>query len=270
LRQAIGVFDSGLGGLTAVKELCSCLPNEDIIYFGDTGRVPYGTRSKETIIKYAEQDIRFLMTFPIKAVLVACGTVSSLALEEIRGNFPMPMLGVVEGAVEAAAKLASHKRVAIIGTPGTISSGAYERAIESIDPEITVKSVACPLFVPLVENGRFHPGDAVIETVAREYLSPILDFQPDALILGCTHYPLLKEVIASIMGPGTALIDAGAEAAHRMKALLRQKNQLEAGKEKGSLRIFVSDNIYNFSTQADIFLQQPIEEIVGKIEIEKY
>lgn len=270
MKQAIGVFDSGLGGLTAVKELCSCLPNEDIIYFGDTGRVPYGTRSKETIIKYAAQDVRFLMTFPLKAVLVACGTVSSLALEEIKENFPIPILGVVEGAVRAAVKSAPNKKIAVIGTPGTISSGAYERAIGSIDPDIIIKSVACPLFVPLVENGRFQPGDLVIETVAKEYLEPILKFKPDALILGCTHYPLLKEVIASIMGPNTVLIDAGAEAAHMMKGLLEGENLLQEGEQAGQLRFFVSDNIYNFSAQADNFLQRPIDSMVEKIEIEKY
>jgi glutamate racemase len=232
--------------------------------------VPYGTRSKETIVKYALQDIRFLLTYPVKAILVACGTVSSLALEEIRGGFSIPMLGVVEGAAEAAVRAAHHKKVAIIGTPATISSGAYERSIGAIDPDIAVQSVACPLFVPLVENGRYLPGDVVIETVAKEYLAPVLAFSPDALILGCTHYPLLKEVIASVMGQETHLIDAGAEAAHRMKELLRQRNQLSEGSEKGTLRMFVSDNIYNFSAQAELFLRRPIEEAVGKIEIEKY
>lgn len=270
MKEAIGVFDSGLGGLTSVKELLSCLPGEDIVYFGDTGRVPYGTRSYETILKYAGQDVRFLLTFPVKAVLVACGTVSSLVFEELKQNFKVPLLGVVEGAARAAALAAPRRKVAVIGTPATISSGAYERAIGAIDPSIAVKSAACPLFVPLVESGRFLKGDVVIETVAREYLTPLLEFGPDALILGCTHYPLLKEVIAGIMGPGTRLIDAGAEAAYGLKNLLERENKLAKKEEKGSLRIFVSDNIYNFSAQAEMFLNRPMKKIVDRIEIERY
>ena len=270
MNKVVGVFDSGLGGLTAVKELMQCLPGEDIVYFGDTGRVPYGTRSRETVIKYAQQDIRFLSTFPIKAVLAACGTVSALALDDIKNMFPVPILGVVEGSAAAAAKAAKNGRIGVIGTPGSIASGAYERAISRIDGGLHVKSVACPLFVPLVENGRVHLGDPVIETIAKEYLERFIEYKPDVLILGCTHYPLLKEVIASIMGDEVVLIDPGATAAHAMKEMLQGMNQLNEKQHGGKQQFFVSDNIYNFSTQASFFLQRPMEALVEKIEIEKY
>ena len=204
--RPIGVFDSGSGGLTAVREIRSILPSENIIYFGDTSRVPYGSRSAEILLHFAKQDVRFLRTFDIKALVVACGTVSTTALPQLQAeNGDLPMLGVVEPSCRRAAASTRNKRVGLIAT-----AGAYERTIAGLDGDITVISKACPLFVPLVENGRFQPGDTVIETVAREYLEPLRDTGIDTLIMGCTHYPLLAEVIGGIMGPDVTLVDSGA------------------------------------------------------------
>jgi len=265
-NRAIGVCDSGLGGLTAVKEIMRRFPNESIIYFGDTGRVPYGTRSNETVVKYARQDINFLLSFDIKAVVVACGTASSIALPEIGRGFPVPVVGVVEPGARAAARISKKGRVAVIATPGTIRSGAYERALKAIAPEIEVMSIACPLFVPLVEAGRWRRGDIVIETVAGEYLAPVKEFAPDAVILGCTHYPLLSGVISDVLGPDVTLIDVGAQAAEELLSLITPCGE-------GSRiinRYFVSDNVYNFTHIADMFLEKHIDGHVEKIDIEAY
>ena len=172
-QRPIGVFDSGLGGLTAVRELCRLLPGEDVVYFGDTGRVPYGSRSRETIIKYARQDVAFLRTFDLKAILIACGTVSTTALDVLSAENPIPVMGVVEPAARAAARLTRSGNIGLIGTQTSVRSGAYERAIQAENPAARVTGQPCPLFVPLVENGRFRPGDIVIETVAAEYLAPL-------------------------------------------------------------------------------------------------
>ena len=197
-RRALGVFDSGLGGLTAVRELRSILPSENIIYCGDTSRVPYGGRSNEILHHYARQDVSFLRSFDIKAILVACGTVSTTALPALQQENDRPIVGVVGPACRRAAAKTRNKRGGLIATAASVNSGAYERMLHQIDPEIEVVSCACPLFVPLVENGRFHRGDIVIETVAREYLLPMKEQGLDTLILGCTHYPLLTEIIADI------------------------------------------------------------------------
>ena len=193
-KRAIGVFDSGLGGLTAVKEIMERLPNENLIYFGDTGRVPYGTRSEETIIRYSRQDIRFLQSFDVKMIVVACGTVSSVALPIIKGEFGVPIVGVVEATADAAVKATRNNKIGIIGTQGTISSGAYSRRIHSEKSNIRTYSRACPLFVPLVENGHFDT--QVTRLVIEEYLADIKKQGIDTLILGCTHYPLLEKAIA--------------------------------------------------------------------------
>ena len=191
-RRPIGVFDSGLGGLTAVRSLRSILPGENLVYFGDTARVPYGGRSPETILKYARQDVRFLRTFDLKAILIACGTVTSTSLEQLRRENDLPMLGVVEPSCRAALAATRNRRVGIIATQASVRSGAYERTLRALAPEVTVLQQACPLFVPLAEEGRTRPGDIVIETVAREYLAPLRGQGIDTLILGCTHYPLLE------------------------------------------------------------------------------
>ena len=223
-QKPIGVFDSGLGGLTAVRELKRLLPQEDIVYFGDTGRVPYGSRSKETILKYARQDVAFLRTFDLKAIL--------------------------------------------IGTQASIRSGAYEACIARERPGTQVVSQACPLFVPLVENGRFHRGDVVIETIVREYLSPLKEAGVDTLVLGCTHYPLLEEVIGDFMGPEVALINVGAECARAVARRLEADGAL-ARRAAGTRRYFVSDRVEDFARLASIFLQEDVTGEARQIELEQ-
>ena len=191
-NRPIGVFDSGVGGLTAVRRLHEILPHEDIIYFGDTGRVPYGTRSAETILKYTRQDVRFLRKFDIKAIVVACNTVSATALDIVANETDVPMIGVVWPACAAARAATKTGRIGVIGTPATVRSGVYDRMLKAADPNLAVFMQPCPLLVPLVENGRVHCGDIVAETVVREYLAPIKAQNVDTLILACTHYPLLS------------------------------------------------------------------------------
>ncbi|MDR1116691.1 MAG: glutamate racemase [Oscillospiraceae bacterium] len=266
--RPIGVFDSGLGGLSAMKELTALLPNEDIIYFGDSARVPYGGRSEETLIKYAKQDIRFLQSFDIKAILIACGTVSSI-FHLIREDILLPCVGVVESSAEDAAGKTKNNRIGIIATSATISSGAFERTLLERYPEAEIMSVSCPLFVPLVENGRFEPGDTVIETVAEEYLSAFRDFGCDTLILGCTHYPLLKRVISGVL-PGVRLIDPGAASSGALMRLLREKALLSDRKSGGQVSYHVSDNPGNFSRLGSIFMGREIDAGFQKVDIEKW
>ena len=267
-QKPIGVFDSGLGGLTAVRELKRLLPGEDIVYFGDTGRVPYGSRSKDTIIKYAQQDVAFLRTFDLKAIMIACGTVSTTALDLLSAENPIPILGVVEPAAVAAAGSTRNGKIGLIATQASIRSGAYERYIARENPEAQVFAKACPLFVPLVENGRIHRGDVVIETVVAEYLAPLKEAGVDTLVLGCTHYPLLGEVIGDFMGPDVALISAGGEGARAVARRLTGDDAL-AQRDKGSARYFVSDTVDDFARLATAFLQEEVAGQVQQVDIEK-
>lgn len=269
-KRPIGVFDSGLGGLTTVRELCHLLPGEDIVYFGDTGRVPYGSRSAETIVKYARQDVAFLRTFDLKAIVIACGTVSTTSLDILSQENPMPVLGVVVPAAQAAARTTKNGKIGLIGTQATIRSGAYERLIHSANPDARVLSRACPLFVPLVENGRFRRGDIVIETVVSEYLAPLKEAGVDTLVLGCTHYPLLEGVIAAYMGPDVQLINAGAEGARAVAGMLEQTDALSPNTAGGTYRYFVSDRQEDFSRLASIFLGWDVTEAVGQVDISQY
>lgn len=265
-NRSIGIFDSGLGGLTAVKEIMEIMPNENLIYFGDTGRVPYGTRSHETIIKYSLDDIRFLESFDVKLIVVACGTVSAVALPVIGKTCKTPIIGVVEAASEAALAATKNNRIGIIGTPGTIGSHAYSAHILNKRPDIKTFSKACPLFVPLVENGHFDT--PVAKLVIEEYLEEIKKENVDTLILGCTHYPLLKNAIAEYMGEGVTLINSGAEIAKSIKNKFKHLANEEA--QNGEYRYFVSDNIEPFVQLASSFLQRDINGQVMKIDIEKY
>lgn len=268
-HRPIGVFDSGLGGLTAVRELRRLLPGEDIIYFGDTGRVPYGSRSREILVRYARQDVAFLRTFDLKAIVVACGTVSTTALEVLVRENDIPVWGVVEPAAQAAAQATRNGRVGLIGTQATIRSGAYERQIAQENPAIQVLTGACPLFVPLVENGRFRPGDIVAETMAAEYLAPMREAGVDTLVLGCTHYPLLMEIIGACMGPEVALINVGATCAAAVAERLRAMDALNPG-GAGESRFYVSDSVEGFSRLASTFLQRDVQEAVTQVDIWKY
>lgn len=269
-RRPIGVFDSGLGGLTAVRELARLMPEEDLIYFGDTGRVPYGGRSRDTIIKYARQDVAFLRSFDPKAIVIACGTVSTTALDVLRRENDVPVFGVVEPAVRAAAEVTRSGRVGLIGTKATIRSGAYERELRRFRPDAQVLAEACPLFVPLVENGRYQAGDVVVETVAAEYLAPMKAEGVDTLILGCTHYPLLKEIIGRYMGPSVSLVDVGARCAHWVAAELDREGLRTDRAEAGSRRYFVSDSTEDFAGLASTFLGENVSDGVEKIDITLY
>ncbi len=259
----IGIFDSGLGGLTSVKALHAIVPLCDISYFGDTGRVPYGTRSREILIKYSMQDMRFLMSLGVNAVLTACGTVSSNCLDELRTAFDIPIIGVVEGASLKAASVTKNGIIGIIGTGATINSGAFERELHKINPYIKVIPQACPLFVPLVENGFIGDDDEVTELVARRYLDSIDKSGADTLILGCTHFPIITRILQKVL-PNVTMINSGAEAA----ALLATKVNPPA--ESGSIRYYISDEPDNFRSVASIFLEHELTDPVQKIDIEKY
>ena len=267
-NRPIGVFDSGLGGLTAVAEIRKILPSENIIYFGDTSRVPYGGRSREILLKYARQDVRFLRSFDIKAIVVACGTISTTALPQLVEENDLPILGVVEPACCRAAALTRSKKVGMIATAASVRSGTYERRIHDYDPEIQVISRACPLFVPLVENGRYQVGDPVIEQVAREYLEPLKAEGVDTLILGCTHYPLLSGVIAKIMGNETELVNTGAEAARQLKQTLTQKALL-AQPRSGETTLYASDISGDFGDLAGRFLREEVPQVL-RVDIDSY
>ena len=267
-NRPIGVFDSGLGGLTAVRELTALLPAEQVIYFGDTGRVPYGNRGRDTIIKYARQDVAFLRTFDLKAIVIACGTVSTTALPLLQAENALPILGVVEPAACRAAEVSRSGRIGLIGTAATIRTGAYEGAITTLRPEAEIFSAPCPLFVPLVENSRTRPGDVVIETVVSDYLTPIRDKGVDTLVLGCTHYPLLREVIGAFMGPEVTLIDTGAEVARALAARLETGEALADPGRRGGCRYFVSDDADGFTAKASLFLRRDVDGQVERVELE--
>ena len=250
-NKCIGVFDSGLGGLTAVKQIINELPKEDIIYFGDTGRVPYGSRSKETLLKYTRGDIRFLNTFDVKIIVIACGTASSAALPAIKDEFDV------------------NKKIGVIGTAGTIKSGEYEKQIKAYDSEMQTFAKACPMFVPLVENGYFDT--EVTRIIVAEYLEEIRNQGVDTLILGCTHYPLIEKVIREYMGDDVTLINSGAEVAKYLKKKLTKENLLHDGKcDENQYRYYVSDDISSFEELGGIFLEREINGQVNKIDIEKY
>ncbi len=268
--RPIGVFDSGLGGLTAVRALRQILPEENLVYFGDTARVPYGGRSRETLLKYARQDVRFLKSFDLKAIVIACGTVSTTALDTLQQENDLPIVGVVEPTCRRALLMTKNKKVGIIATVASVRSGAYEQVLRRLDPEVEVIGQPCPLFVPLVENGRTKRGDVVIETVAREYLEPLKAAGVDTVILGCTHYPLLTEIIAGIMGPEVTLVSAGEESAFELKRLLKAEGLRADEIHRGSAEFYVSDRPEDFESLASAFLGENLRHTVGRVDIEQY
>ena len=263
-KRAIGVFDSGLGGLTAVRRLHALMPQENIIYFGDTGRVPYGTRGRDIITKYARQDVAFLRQFDLKSIIIACNTVSAIALDLLSKENDIPIIGTVEPACRRAKTMTQTGRVGVIGTAATIRSGAYEKYLHKKDGTLDLFTQACPLFVPLVENGRVHRGDVVIETIVKEYLTPLKDAGVDTLILGCTHYPLLEEVIGDFMGPDVTLIDSGAEAANLAST------QFDPNEGTGTTQYFVSDDPQGFDQLAELFLQEKVDVGAELVDISRY
>lgn len=252
-NHAIGVFDSGLGGLTAVRELNKILPNENIIYFGDTARIPYGSRSRKTVLKYASEDIEFLRNHDIKMIIAACGTVSSV-IGDISNIDGIPFTGVLIPASRSACSATKNGRIGIIGTPATIRSGSFKRTIENIRPDTKVFSNPCPLFVHLVENGYIDRHNKITKLAAEEYLEPIKKQNVDTLILGCTHYPIIKDIIADYMGDNVKLIDTGAEAAKYAEKCLSEKNLLSDRYKSGKNTFYVSDSTELFGDTARIFL----------------
>lgn len=267
--DAIGVFDSGLGGLTAVKELLNVLPNEKIVYFGDTGRVPYGNRSRETIFKYAMQDANFLLSKNVKIVVAACGTVSSVA-SKLGGILQVPFTGVVEPTAKAAVNATKNGKIGVIGTTATINSNSYKKEIERINPMLSVYQKDCPLFVPLVENDFISKEDPITYMVVERYLEGLKKQGIDTLILGCTHYPLLKAVISAVMGNSVTLIDSGRETALYASTLLEGNNLLNKKTKTGGCDFYVSDRVEGFSTVAGLFLGRDIDKDVTRINIEEY
>lgn len=269
---SVGVFDSGVGGLTVAREIMRNLPNEHIVYFGDTARVPYGSKSKDTIIRYSRQIIRFLQTQDVKAIVIACNTASALALDVVEKEFDLPIIGVVEPGARVAAAATRNKRVGVIGTESTINSGMYDKLIRQQDPAITVYGKACPLFCPLVEEGWLH--DPVTEEVARRYLNELLDKDIDSLILGCTHYPLLRSLIRKLVGERIMLVNPAYETAKELERLLDREKLQNPGDPQGApvkepYRFFVSDMADKFSCFANSILPYDIET-TRKINIEEY
>ena len=266
----VGVFDSGVCGLTVAREIMRQLPNEKIVYFGDTARVPYGSKSKETILRYSRQIIRFLKTKGVKAIVVACNTASALALEEIRDEIDMPIIGVVKPGAKVAVEKTVNKRVGVIATEATISSGLYTDYIKAQDADVTVYSKACPLFVPLVEEGWLK--DSVTEEVARRYLEELKEQNIDTLVLGCTHYPLLRNMIGKLMGDEVTLVNPAYETAVSLGELLEEKG-LAAGNENRYASemydFYVSDAAEKFKKFANSILPFRIENI-SQINIEEY
>jgi len=267
-EKAIGVFDSGLGGLTCVSELMKLMPSENIIYFGDTARVPYGTRSKETILEYAVQDVNFVKRHDVKMIIAACGTVSSVVGKQKDFAGDVPFTGVVIPAVQAACAATKNGRIGVIGTAATIRSGAYGKAIRNIRPDASVIGNACTMFVPMVENGITSPDDIVVKTMTERYLKPIKDENVDVLILGCTHYPILYDAIANYMGEGVKLISSGAEAARYTMNMLASKNMLSSRTENGTVSYYTSDSKELFETNAHAFIGSRLNGEVTQISID--
>ncbi len=251
----IGVFDSGVGGLTVAKEIMRQLPNERIVYFGDTARVPYGSKSKETITKYTRQIIRFLQTYDVKAIAIACGTVSACALEEVEKELDIPIIGVLKPGSRVAVEKTRNGRVGVIATESSIHSEMYQKFIHEMNEKVQVFGKACPLFAPLVEEGLWK--DPVTTEIARRYLEELKEKDIDTLILGCTHYPLLKDTIAEIMGDQVTLINLAYETAADLKRLLESKGLLNIARTEDyevNYRFFVSDVADKFKTFAEAIL----------------
>ena len=265
----VGVFDSGVGGLTVAREISRQLPDENIVYFGDTARVPYGSKSQNTIIRFSEQIIRFLKTKEVKAIVIACNTASALALDAVKDEFDIPILGVVIPGARAAVEATKNRKVGVVGTEATVQSGMYTKVIQGMNPEITVIEKACPLFVPLVEEGWLH--DPVTEEVAARYLKELQDKDVDTLILGCTHYPLLRSTIRKIMGDQVCLVNPAYETALELGRLLKEKELSGTGTVQADFpyRFYVSDLADEFKAFANSILPYDVE-MTKKIDIEKY
>jgi glutamate racemase len=262
--KPIGVFDSGIGGLTVLREIKVHLPKENIVYFGDTARVPYGIKSAETVTRFSHEIADYLVRAGVKMLVVACNTASSAALTSLRAKLDIPVVGVLMPGAYAATRATKTGKIGIIGTEGTINSGSYARLVKNIRPGTEVIGQACPLFVPLVEEGRL--AGEVTTLVASEYLAPMKAHGVDTLVLGCTHYPLLKGVIGSIMGPGVKLIDSAHETALEVERVLGKSGMMNSSDDEASVRCFVTDAPERFKAVGEQFLEFNIP-VVEKVQL---
>lgn len=267
----IGVFDSGIGGLTVAREIMRQMPEERIVYFGDTARLPYGNKSKATVIRFSEQIMRFLRTKGVKAIVIACNTASSHALEALRKSEDIPIIGVINAGARAAVSATKNGKIGVIGTEGTISSMAYSSVLKEMNPDVEVFGKACPLFVPLVEEGLFH--DTVTDEIASRYLSVLKEKYIDTLVMGCTHYPLIRSTIARIMGDDVTLINPAYETAVQLKTLFKSMEiNCDPGQDlplEEKYQFFVSDMAEKFSSFATSILPEEVKKTM-LIDIEKY
>jgi len=260
-ERPIAVFDSGVGGLTVVAELRRRLPGEDIVYFGDTARVPYGIKSSQTVTQFALQNCRFLLRFDPKLIVAACNTASAVALDGLRRALDVPVCGVIEPGAREAVRRAEGGMVAVIATEATIASDSYRRAIHRLDPTVPVVQKACPLFVPIAEEGR-RADDPLLALAIRDYLDPVRELRPRVLVLGCTHYPLLRGPLSAFFGPQTVLVDSAEQTAQAVENLLRERDALLPRPLGGRLRCYVSDNPQRFQVIGSRFLGEPITNVV--------
>ncbi|MBI5631959.1 MAG: glutamate racemase [Nitrospirae bacterium] len=264
-QRPIGIFDSGIGGLTVLKEIFDRLPAENTIYLGDTARVPYGIRSPETVTRYSFENTRFLSSKDVKILVIACNTASSVSLDAVRRSFPVPVVGVIEPGAKAAAAATKRKKIGVIGTEATVRSSSYSRAIQAIDPAIEVFGIPCPLFVPLVEEG--WTDGQITEMVAERYLADMRQKDIDTLVLGCTHYPLLKHVLSKVMGDGVTLIDSAIETAHAISTILAAQGLTNIPGQLVRHEFYVTDSPQKFLSVGERFLGRAIENI-EKIQLE--
>lgn len=261
----IGVFDSGIGGMTVVQSIVETMPKENIIYFGDTAHVPYGTRSKAQITEYVLADVQFLRQFDLKAMVIACNTADSVAKEKVVEAYPdMPVFGVVEPASAQAAKTTRNGKIGVIATNATVKTKAYQKAIARYNPEAQVYMKACPLLVPLVENGQYRVGNPVVNLILADYLKPLAEEGIDTLVLGCTHYPLLADAIASLF-PELTLISSSTAAAACLKETLQAEHLERDSADPGTRQFFVSDAAENFQEQAEILLGEALTDPVQQV-----
>lgn len=256
MQQAIAVLDSGVGGLTVVKEVMRQLPREKILYFGDTARTPYGPRPSQEIIQFTREIVDYLSQFQPKMMVIACNTATAVALEDIRNRLSIPVVGVINPGARAAIGKTKTGRIGVIGTEGTIKSGAYEQALHRLSPHVDVVSQACPAFVPLVENGNFRSGET--ERIVRENLLPLGSRKLDCLILGCTHYPFLAETISETMGPSVTLISSADETAREISTILHENNQLTGSDMTPVHQFFCSGDTKKFQEIAQTWLGEQI------------
>ncbi len=267
-KRPIGVFDSGLGGLSTVRAMKKLLPCEDIVYFGDTGRVPYGTRSNETVETYAAQDIKFLQAFECKMIVAACGTVSTAAANVLAGT-KEPSTGIAKPSAKAAVSATKNKIIGVMGTSATVNSKAFDNEIHALDNGARVVSVSCPLLVSLVESNWISIDDEVTNAAVKRYIEPILDAGADTIILGCTHFPILAPIIQKIAGENVTLIDSGLEEARYVKEVLESRNLSNSDNHRGEQKYFVSDKTQNFCDVAEVLLGEDISEKCEFVDIFK-